>query len=410
MTKILYISLNGMTEPLGESQVVQYLLKLSKSHSIYLLSFEKPCDTKKHDHMAQKIKEANIEWKYFIYSNRFGVFSTVWQLMMAFFLLSRWSYREKIKIVHARSLIPAVLGVLLKKTQKIKFLFDIRGFAIDEKIIDGRLKADSLLTRVLKKMEAFVYKQADHLVTLTHASVPIIKDFYQVPTEKITVIPTCANIELFKKLDRTERVRLRTALGYSPQDFVILHNGSLNGWVDFDAELKLFKALSLYKPDAKFLFLNQNQQAFIEEKIEAYQLKKANCKIYAADFAEVHHFLNISDVCVFFIKPSLAKQASAPTKFAELIACHLFSVTNTNYGDMEFYLNNYPLGLLLELKAVHDNPQQAALKLIEFFDNACHTSPKVEKSFDQLFNEHFSNQIAINRYNCVYASLVKEHG
>jgi hypothetical protein len=39
---ILYISYDGMTDPLGESQVIPYLEGLSKlGHRIYILSFEK---------------------------------------------------------------------------------------------------------------------------------------------------------------------------------------------------------------------------------------------------------------------------------------------------------------------------------------------------------------------------------
>ena len=41
---ILYISYDGMLEPLGQSQVVAYLEKLAPGRRIHLISFEKPRD------------------------------------------------------------------------------------------------------------------------------------------------------------------------------------------------------------------------------------------------------------------------------------------------------------------------------------------------------------------------------
>ena len=42
--KTLYITRNGMCEPLGQSQVLAYLRGLSKSYAYTLISFEKPED------------------------------------------------------------------------------------------------------------------------------------------------------------------------------------------------------------------------------------------------------------------------------------------------------------------------------------------------------------------------------
>ena len=41
---ILYISYDGMLEPLGQSQVLTYLERLSSGREIHLLSFEKAAD------------------------------------------------------------------------------------------------------------------------------------------------------------------------------------------------------------------------------------------------------------------------------------------------------------------------------------------------------------------------------
>ena len=45
MAKVLYITYDGILEPLGQSQVLNYLEKLSEDHEITLMSIEKKQDT-----------------------------------------------------------------------------------------------------------------------------------------------------------------------------------------------------------------------------------------------------------------------------------------------------------------------------------------------------------------------------
>ena len=44
LSGVLYISYDGLLEPLGQSQVFQYLQKLAEEHQILLLTYEKPED------------------------------------------------------------------------------------------------------------------------------------------------------------------------------------------------------------------------------------------------------------------------------------------------------------------------------------------------------------------------------
>jgi hypothetical protein len=41
---VLYVSYDGMLEPLGQSQVLGYLKRLAVGRAIHLVSFEKPSD------------------------------------------------------------------------------------------------------------------------------------------------------------------------------------------------------------------------------------------------------------------------------------------------------------------------------------------------------------------------------
>jgi hypothetical protein len=66
MSKVLFISLTGMTESLGCSQVLEYLIDLSKENKIYLISFEREDDSETLKEIKSMTEKFNIEWKYLI--------------------------------------------------------------------------------------------------------------------------------------------------------------------------------------------------------------------------------------------------------------------------------------------------------------------------------------------------------
>ena len=64
-SQVLYISIDGIMEPLGYSQVLKYLERLSRDHAINLISFEKKDDLKNLVHLnaiTKKCNDHNICW------------------------------------------------------------------------------------------------------------------------------------------------------------------------------------------------------------------------------------------------------------------------------------------------------------------------------------------------------------
>ena len=89
MIKSLYISYNAITEPIVESQVIPYLVGLSK-HGIkfYLLTFEKKRmgkdEKERIRHMLQKLSQSGliIEWISLGYHKSPTVLSTLLDLII----------------------------------------------------------------------------------------------------------------------------------------------------------------------------------------------------------------------------------------------------------------------------------------------------------------------------------------
>ena len=68
MHKTLYLSYDGMTDPLGQSQVLPYLCNLDDDREIHLISCEKSTEYHKYsEDIQQIISSKNITWHPLVY-------------------------------------------------------------------------------------------------------------------------------------------------------------------------------------------------------------------------------------------------------------------------------------------------------------------------------------------------------
>jgi len=394
-----------MTEPLGRSQVLEYLFDLSKEHKFYLISFEREEDKEYISEVKVLLDSYHIEWYYFIYSNKYGVFSTLFQLFRVMKLGIFITKRNNIHIVHARSFIPAVMGYGIKYfDRKVKLLFDVRGFSTKEKVDRGRLKERTILYMLLSRVENFMFKHADALNTLTYKAKEILEKEHTFHSEFIQVIPTCANSDTFKRLPLEEKLTFKKSLGYEDDALIIIHTGTVSGWYDFDKELLFVRECMRQNEKVRFLILNQKEKHFIQKKLDLFHIDRQKVEVKSVSFSKVSHYLNIADFSIFFIRPSASKQASAPTKFAENVACHLPSLTNSGVGDMDLYLSKYQVGWLIELETLAETLEERVKNVLEDV-----TMKKFnDVAFDQLFYNAFNKKIAIEKYLTIYEKLLVE--
>lgn len=392
-----------MTEPLGRSQVLEYLIDLSHNTNITLISFERSKDLSSIEEVNLIVNKHGIKWYHIPYSNKFGLISSLFQIARSVILGSKIIKSETIHIIHARSMIPAVIGIILKKLYKVKLLFDIRGFAIDEKVDSGRLKKSTLLYKTLKYIDNHLYKHSDHVVTLTFVAKNLLQEKLNIAETKITVIPTCVNKNIFKPLNIEEISVLKKSLNYHPhKDKIIIHTGTVSGWYDFEKEAILVREMMNHDANLHFIILNKNEHGYINEYIVNFRFPKNRVKVLSAQFIDVYKYLNIADASLFFIKSSYSKQASAPTKFAENVACYLPSITNENVGDMGYYINQYEVGFAIVLEKFNKNITSIALDVLKTID-----ANKIDVNvYDSLINEHFDKNIAVKKYSAIYNSLI----
>src|SRR6185295_17906737 len=87
----------------------------------------------------------------------------------------------------------------ISRRSTAKFVFDMRGFWVDEKVEAGAWTERSLVYRVAKWYERRFLARADAIVSLTHEGVRNLPalGFQTERRIPIEVIPTCVDLERF---------------------------------------------------------------------------------------------------------------------------------------------------------------------------------------------------------------------
>lgn len=336
--RVLYISYDGVLEPLGESQVVAYLERLVERADITLLSFEKPADLEDERRvtaMRSRLDRARITWISRSYTRRPPVLSTAFDVLRGCLVARRWG-RQSPGIVHARGYVPALIALHLKRTRGARFVFDMRGFWVDEKVEAGHWAAGGILYRVGKWCERKFFAEADAIVSLTEAGV---REFPRLGRVRagvpVVVIPTCAALDRFRPslpADRDEDGRRRRALGVEGA-LVVGCVGTLSNWYLREETLSYLAWLSRRFERMKALIVTREDHDRLRADALRAGLPADRLVLTRAPFEEMPALMRLMDLGVFFIRVCFSKRASAATKLAEFLGCGVPVVINDGIGD-----------------------------------------------------------------------------
>lgn len=391
-----------MTDPLGQSQVIPYLQGLSAAgHAIWLISFEKPERFEANRGRIQHLlKESGIHWHPLPYTARPPVISTLRDLRTMRQTALKLVNQEGIRLVHCRSYISALAGQWLKRKTGTRFLFDMRGFWADERIDGGiwNLKNPvfkSIYTFFKRKEREFLL-EADAVVSLTHNAANEIHSWPGMQQVPITVIPCCADLAHYRS-GKDGSAEWANKLNIPPDAFVLSYLGSLGTWYLLKEMLEFFKVLREFKPHALFLLITPDQPESIWKISDALQIPREALRIQSAQRQDVPALAALSQLSVFFIKPSFSKKASSPTKMGELMAAGIPLVINTNVGDVEQILNDGGNGLVV--KEFNEEHYRKVLKNLDAVLEA-------DRNNNSACAERwYSLEEGVRRYREIYARL-----
>ena len=389
-TKILYISYNGMNEALGASQVLSYLYKLSADYEYHLISLEKSGDFFNKEKMVSLdviLKGKNIHWHPLEYKT--GIVRKIFNFFRLLNQTRAVIKKEKIRFLHCRSYFPALAALILKRKYNLKYLFDTRGFAFDESADVGSIKRDSVVFKILKKIEKQLYLNASAVNKLSHEGKRTIlnNELFKggENVKPITVIPTCTDTEKFSFVKRDYNGPVK--IGYV---------GTATGWYDFDKTLKALVEINK-QMDFRFVVFNGNQHDFIRKKLNEFNIPSEKVTIEKVPFNEMPQRLKEIEIALFYIHPYFSKRASAATKLGEFLSSGIPVLTNAGVGDHEYYITTYGVGRILDFENLESYDFTEIISALRNVD--------VAEKCRALAEKYFTLSKGVENYNELYKKI-----
>jgi glycosyltransferase involved in cell wall biosynthesis len=398
--KILYLTYDGLSDHIGQSQVLPYLLACQdKGINIGIVSFEKASKKEKVAAIGSLLEERGVEWHRIIFSEggNFAKLKDFFSFVSTTFRVAR---RGQYRVIHSRSYFASTIALLLKIFLRKKIIFDKRDFWIDAKVETGRLDLSKFSHRfihsILRFFERRLFLKSDHIISLTEKAKDIVLKKY--PSRKpqdITVIPCCVDLSHFDplKVKQEDSLQTKKTLGLE-NAFVLGYVGSIGPAYMIPQLFDCFQAISRKLPNARLLMMVNNDKEEVFKVADERGVEREKLVVASVTRDKMPLYISVLDCGIYFITPSYAKQATSPTKLSEMLALRKPVITNIGVGDVESIFGELKCGYLISEFTV-DSYDKAADWLTRQNPVAC--------NFDL---SHYSLEYGAEKYFSVYNKIL----
>jgi len=366
---LTYVTIDSLSEGVGSSQITPLISRLSKSGmKINLISYEK---SNPGTQLQDYFESIGVEWNFRPFGSG-GMRGGIARLDNL--------RREipKTNLIHARSDIPAVSAITSHQAQ---VLWDVRSLWADQKILIQQNILNKTLYRSYRELEKIAAHKSLGMSTLTSAVVPILeKRNGRLPTLR-TVVPTAVDLGRFKIVNKMPKV-LRALFSGTYNDYYDLKLSSL-----FMEELR--KQIRVETHWARPLESSKSIIGVGEEVV---------LFIAQTEMAELIPNYNFGvSICKLDAGPSLT--AAMPTKIGEFLACGRPIVVNKGLGDMDNFITESRIGVILS--GEKDDLRFAATELINLVSD-----PETPFRCRAIAEKYFSMDTGAEKYLDLYSRML----
>ncbi len=391
--RVLYCTYDGLLDPLGQSQILPYLYNFKKFiYELHIISFEKKKIINEKKSLLKKLKDKKINWKNFKFNKNYFFLGKIFDSFKIFFFLIYSVIFKKINIIHSRGYFPIIFFIFIKNFFKIKLIFDMRGFWIDEKKDCGSLNMNNLFHRFiyffLKYVEKKLITNSDKIIVLTNKSKLDLLNKFKINIKNIYVIPCCADFNFFKRLSSSEKQLAKKKLNINPNNQVICYLGSLGTWYMLDEMIEFFNHLSLINKNLNFLIISNDINDDIINLINNKNKKNNKIILINSERVKLPKLLGCADITISFIKPYYSKIASSPTKYAESLAMGIPVISNKGIGDINEITSILNAGQIIDPYNFKSFTKNNLEKLINLGGDSLRTRSKKMLSLEYAISEY----------------------
>lgn len=380
MKKILFITFEGVSKTVFESQVINHCLYLvSQGYDVNLFLF---CTDSKSYFNTKKFME-NINYKI-----NYKVIRAVSQklpfseFINLFILLKSIDFSYKKITIHARADYSAIVACLAKFfIKRAIIIWDCRGDTYSEQKIYSSFSITLLFKLTLIKLRIFFIKLlSDKNIFVSDALLEIIK-----PSKPSYIIPCLTNSNLFFYPTSKRNIN-RESLGISSDSIVFIYSGGINGGYHiFNKVVKLAQTITKQLPNSFFIFLTPDTE-LATKYLKEYSF---NFLINSCNFDLVGSYLFISNYAIFLREESMVNHVASPVKFAEYCLAGLPIIMTTAVEQSTIYAKKCGNFINVDINDIDSFKFNSFVK----YDR----SVIANRAYDIFARENY-----INKYNEIY--------
>lgn len=223
--------------------------------------------------------------------------------------------RPDVLIATSPQMLTALSGAWLSTLKRVPYVFEIRDLWPQSIVAVGAMKQESAAIRILEVLERYLYRRADHLVTVTDSFVGELTE-KGVPAGKIDVVKNGVDLQLFRP--RPRDLELRRELGVPEDAFVSLYVGT-HGMAHGLGTI--LEAARLLRDDPRHRFVLVGEGAdkrALKERADALGLKSI-LFVDQQKRERIPRFLAAADVALVLLKDKPLFKTVLPSKIFEIM-------------------------------------------------------------------------------------------
>ncbi|WP_194855669.1 glycosyltransferase [Alloalcanivorax venustensis] len=400
--RVIFVTNNGLTDHIGAAQILPYLEGLSrKGHRIGCISVERNWEEDAYvDELNTRITDSLSS-----YEPIFTKKNLVAKLFSPIFLISKvFKLCRTVRpdFLHCRSYMPLVAVLLANFFYKIPFVFDMRGFWIDERLESGLWDEKKICWRIIififRFLEREAIRKASYIIVLTHDAEEVIRTHPSYDGAMLKVIPCSVDQDVFC-VDKKERLRKRAELGFKENEIVLAYLGSAGPLYRVDIVYQLYAKMKNAGLLPKLLFIGSHESKahVVDAAAIGIDINEDDLICRRTPHNQVPVLLNAADIGLSFRLQSFSSLGVSATKVGEYLSCGLPVISCTGVGDIKEIIEDFKNGYVLESLDEHE--------LNEFVNKMLKVSFFPRDDVRMSSKNYFDMNLAVNKYDDIYRGI-----
>jgi glycosyltransferase involved in cell wall biosynthesis len=367
LNEVLYVFHKSLTSAIPRLHGLSLVEALAGERRFTVLSFEPrdrdrpPGDAEVYDEIRNRLTSRGVRH---VRLPRTG--STLLDIALGAAAIALAVVFRRVRIVHARSYIPAAMGLLACAVTPARLVFDMRGLFVDEYVFEGALPEGTLKLALARRLErTLLFRSAavvvvsnrfrDHLLSRPDIAAAI-------DPERIHVVPNRADLARFDGLSRA-RGRMRRERGWEERVVAVYAGASGAKWHRVDQIMERMARAMEAVPELRLLVMTQPSADGARALAADAGVPSGRAEFLTVDASEVPSFLSVGDLGLMLIERHVSKDVCSPIKFAEYMASGLPVVAGGSMGDTADWIRDERLGILVDPGRI-DEAARAVVELV----------------------------------------------